>query len=93
MAKRLNDEIMPEEIKNVKSDTENINNPDEIDKILDAKAENSFYYWKKTFNEHDENKLKEEYIENNTNLDCENGVVTGILTKTAKKNQGNHSNE
>ena len=93
MAKRLNDEIVPEEIKNVKSDTENINNPDEIDKFLDAKAENSFYYLKKTYNEHDEKKFKEEYIENNTNLDCENGVVNGILTKTAEKNQGKHSNE
>ena len=93
MAKRLNDEIVPEEIENVKSDTENINNPDEIDKFLDAKAENSFYYLKKTYNEHDEKKFKEEYIENNTNLDCENGVVNGILTKTAEKNQVKHSNE
>ena len=30
-------------------------------------------------------KLKEENTENNTNLDCEDRIVTDILTKIAKK--------
>ena len=64
---------MSEEIKKVISDTENIDNPDKIDKFVDA------------FNEHHEKKLKEEIIENNMNLDFEDGLVTDILTKIAKR--------
>ena len=45
----------------------------------------STYYLKKTFNEHHERKLNEENTENNTNLDCEDGVVTEILTNIAKR--------
>ena len=41
--------------------------------------------FERTFNRHHEKKLKEENNEHKTNLDCEDGVVTGILTKIAKR--------
>ena len=76
---------MSEEIKKVISDTENIENPDKIDKFVDAEAEKLLVLFKQTFNEHHEKKLKEEIIENNMNLDCEDGLVTDILIKIAKR--------
>ena len=82
MAKRINDEIVSEEIKKVKSETEIIDNSD---KFIDAEAEKYVLLFEKTFNEHHEKKLKEENTENNTNLDCEDGLVTEILTKIAKR--------
>ena len=49
------------------------------------KQKNSSYYLKQTFSEHHENILKEENIEKNGNLDCEDGKVSDVLTKIAKK--------
>ena len=82
MAKRINDEIVSEEIKKVKSETEIT---DDSDKFIDAEAEKFHLLFKKTFNENHEKKLKEENTENNTNLDCENGLLTDIHTKIAKR--------
>ena len=82
MAKRINEEIVSEEIKKVKSETEIT---DDSDKFIDAEAEKVSLLFEKTFNEHHEQKLNEENTENNTNLDCEDGVVTEILTNIAKR--------
>ena len=80
MAKSINDEIVSKEIEKVKPDAENIDNPDKIDKFVDAETEKSILLFEKTFNEHNEKKVKRR---NNTNLDCEDGVVTDTLTKIA----------
>ena len=85
MAKRINDEIVSEEIKKVKSETEIT---DDSDKFLDAEAEKFLLLFEKAFNENHEKKLKEENTENNTNLDCEDEVATDILTRITKRNQG-----
>ena len=82
MAKIINDTIVLEEIKKIKSETEITDNSD---KFIDAEAEKFLLLFKKMFNEHHEKKLKEENTENNTNLDCEDRIVTDILTKIAKK--------
>ena len=82
MAKIINDTIVLEEIKKIKSETEITDNSD---KFIDAEAEKFLLFFKKMFNEHHEKKLKEENTENNTNLDCEDRIVTDILTKIAKK--------
>ena len=82
MAKRINDEIVSEEIKKVKSETEIIDNSD---KFIDAQAEKYVLLFEKTFNEHHEKKLKEENTENNTNLDYEDGLVNDVLTKITKR--------
>ena len=71
---------MSEETKKVKSETEI---SDDSDKFVDAKTENSSYYLKKTFNEHHDKKLREQNTECNTNLDCEDRVITDILTEIA----------
>ena len=47
------------------------------------KQKNSSYYLKKTFNEHHDKKLREQNTESNTNLDCEDRVITDILTEIA----------
>ena len=49
MAKRINDEIVSEEIKKVKSGREII---DDSDKLIDAEAENFFLLFEKIFYEH-----------------------------------------
>ena len=49
MAKRVNDEIVSEEIKKVKSGTEIIDNSD---KLIDAEAETLFLLFEKIFYEH-----------------------------------------
>ena len=82
MAKIINDEIVAEEIKKVKSEAEIIDNSD---KFIDAEAEKFLLLFEKIFNEHHEKKLKEENTENNTDLDCEDGLVTDFLTKIAKR--------
>ena len=45
----------------------------------------NYLLFKQTFSEHHEKKLKEEIIESNMNLDCEDGLVTDILTRIAKR--------
>ena len=47
------------------------------------KQKNSSYYLKTTFNEHHDKKLREQNTESTTNLDCEDGVITDILTEIA----------
>lgn len=64
---------MPEELKEVKSETQITDDSDKIS------------YSKKTFKEYHEKKLEEGNTENNTNFDCEYGVVSNILTKITKK--------
>ena len=81
MTKRINDEIVSEEIKKAKSETEITG---DSNKFMDTDAEKFLLLFEKTFNEHHEKKLKEENTENKTNLDCEDGVVTRILTKITK---------
>ena len=81
MAKRISNEIASEKIKKAKSDAEN--NLDKTEEeLIDAEAENFLLLFDKTFSEHHEKKLNNE---NDTNLDCEYGVVDDILTKIAKK--------
>ena len=55
MAKIINDEIVSEEIKKVKSEAEIIDNSD---KFIDAEAEKFLLLFKKMFNEHHEKKVK-----------------------------------
>ena len=79
--KRISDDIASEEIKQAKSDIEN--NLDKTEQeLVDAEPEKVLLLFDKTFSEHHEKKLNNE---NNANLDCENGVVSNILTKIAKK--------
>ena len=83
MARRISDEIASEETKKAKSDAEN--NLDKTEgELVDAEAEKFLLLFDKTFSEHYEKKLN---IENDANLDCEDGVVDDILTKIAKKSE------
>ena len=59
MAKRINDEIVSEEIKKVKSETEITDNSD---KFIDAEAEKYVLLFEKTFNEHHETNLTSKLI-------------------------------
>ena len=56
-----------------------------------AEAEKFLLLFDRTFSEHHEKKFNNE---NNANLDCEDELVSNILTKNAKKNRERiHSHE
>ena len=59
--------------------------------MVDAEAEKFLLLFDRIFSEYHEKKLNSKNNENNANLDCEEGVISNILTKIAKKNQRTHS--
>ena len=88
MTKRISDEVVTEETKKAKTDTEN--NLDKTEEelkaeLVEVEAEKFLLLFEKISCEHHEKKL------NDANVDCEDGIVEDILTKIAKKYQGKHS--